>query len=143
MTADPLQHSNTLNWPPDQIRNFPQFSLWSAWSKDGVDITVARAVERLTVQLRILDATSPLLTTDVFLRDNGTPHPDHTPEDPGAALYFTLHGPLIVLACDQWNTVAGNIAALASHLQALRTMGRWGVGTIEQAFAGYVVPTRR
>jgi len=33
--------------------------------------------------------------------------------------------------------VSDNIAAIAAHIEALRAQERYGVGTIEQAFAGY------
>ncbi len=42
-----------------------------------------------------------------------------------------------MLACDTYYRVADNIAALAAHIEALRAMDRYGVGTIEQALAGY------
>ena len=42
------------------------------------------------------------------------------------------------MPCDKWNRVADNIAAVAAHLKAMRGQERWGVGTIEQAFEGYL-----
>lgn len=59
------------------------------------------------------------------------------PTDPGAAVYFKLKGKPRCLACDKWARVADNIAALAQHIDALRRIERYGVGTMEQAFAGY------
>jgi DnaJ-domain-containing protein 1 len=41
------------------------------------------------------------------------------------------------LACDRWLRVADNIAAIAAHIYAIRAVDRYGVGTMEQAFAGY------
>lgn len=137
MIADQIQHNATLAWPPGRPRHYPDAGLWAPWRADGQPITLPRALERLTNQLRLLDARTPVLSTNVTLRRDGKPHNDTKPRDPGAALYFTLTGQPIVLACDRWHTVAGNVAALASHIQALRAMDRWGVGTIEQAFAGY------
>lgn len=60
------------------------------------------------------------------------------PSDPGAALFFTYQGEPVALACDRWNRVADNIAALAKHIEAMRGMDRWGVGTVKQLFTGYV-----
>jgi hypothetical protein len=34
--------------------------------------------------------------------------------------------------------VADNIAAIAAHIDAIRRQDRYGVGTLDQAFAGYV-----
>ena len=59
------------------------------------------------------------------------------PDDPGVAVYFQLHDKERVLACDKWDTVADNIAAIAAHIDGIRRQDRYGVGTIDQAFAGY------
>jgi hypothetical protein len=42
-----------------------------------------------------------------------------------------------VLACDKWNSAADNMAAIAAHIEAIRAQERYGVGTLDQAFAGY------
>jgi hypothetical protein len=42
-----------------------------------------------------------------------------------------------VLACHRYTEAAQNMAAIAAHIDALRTMLRHGVGTADQAFAGY------
>lgn len=60
------------------------------------------------------------------------------PEDPGVAFYFDLDGRSHVLACDRWDTVPDNIAAIAAHIEALRGQERWGVADLKQAFAGHV-----
>ena len=59
------------------------------------------------------------------------------PEDVGVAVYFRFDGKPCVLACDKWDRVADNIAAIASHLDAMRGMERWGVGRLSQVFTGY------
>jgi hypothetical protein len=102
------------------------------------DITIADARERLQEELDKLGARDPILSTNMPLRLDGQPRSDRAaPDDPGAAVYFGLKGRPVALACDRWNTVAGNIAALAAHIGALRGMDRWGVGSVEQAFTGY------
>lgn len=55
----------------------------------------------------------------------------------GVAVYFSLKGQMRCLACDAWDRVADNICAVAQHIDALRRIDRYGVGTMEQAFAGY------
>ncbi len=42
-----------------------------------------------------------------------------------------------MFACDRYNRVGDNIAAIAAHVDALRRIDRYGVGSIEQALAGY------
>src|SRR5262249_12622020 len=60
------------------------------------------------------------------------------PADPGVAVYFELNKKPVSLACDKWIRVEDNIWAIAKHIEALRAQDRWGVGTLEQAFRGYM-----
>jgi hypothetical protein len=101
-------------------------------------VSVSLAVERLEDQLTRLEAQHPVLSTNLELRLNGQPRAGQKdPEDSGAAVYFTLKGKRTVLACDKWVRVADNIAALAAHIRAIRSVENYGVGTLEQAFRGY------
>lgn len=102
-------------------------------------LTFAEALRRLLEQVRLLGADRPVLSTNVELRLDGLPRASDARklDDPGAALYFTLRGQARCLACDGYLDVASNIAALAGHIEALRAIDRYGVGTIDQAFAGY------
>jgi hypothetical protein len=102
-------------------------------------LSVAQAIVRLSVELSRLRATSELLSTNVELRIDGLPRSGLAdPMDPGAAVWFWLKKKPLCLACDKWFRVADNIAALAMHIDALRRIDRYGVGSIKQAFAGYV-----
>lgn len=100
-------------------------------------LTVTIATARLEAELDRLGAKNPVLSTNVSLRLDGRPRSDENPRDPGAAIYFSFKGKATVLACDQFQYVADNIAAIAAHIDALRRVERYGVGTIEQALAGY------
>jgi hypothetical protein len=101
-------------------------------------LTVAKARQRLSDELDRLGASYVTLSTNLELRLDGQPRSGAPePRDPGAAVYFRLNGKDIALACDKWDRVADNIAALAKHIEAMRGMDRWGVGTAAQAFAGY------
>jgi len=105
------------------------------------DLTVFDSVARLTGELRRLGAQvgTEVLSTNLITRLDGVPRSDQRPpEDPGAAIYFKLKGQPRVLACDRWTRVADNIAAIAAHIEAIRAQERYGVGSLEQAFAGYV-----
>lgn len=96
------------------------------------------AAARLERELDRLGASDALLSTNLKLRLDGAPRGDQgEPSDPGAAVYFTLKKQPRCLACDRWTRVADNIAALAQHIDALRRIDRYGVGSLEQAFAGY------
>jgi hypothetical protein len=101
-------------------------------------IGMRAAVTRLQDQLDRLGATDIVLSTNVELTLMGEPHAGRVnPSDVGVACYFRLLRADRVLACDCWQTVAENIAAIANHIDALRRIDRYGVGTIQQAFAGY------
>lgn len=104
------------------------------------DLTLVGARERLQrelYQLRVF--ADAVLSTNVALRLDGQPRSGMPePSDPGAAVYFLLKNEPLALACDRWTTVAGNVAALAAHIKAIRAIERYGVGTVEQIFTGYL-----
>ncbi len=100
-------------------------------------LSVMLATERLEAELDRLGAKNPVLSTNVSLRLDGRPRSDENPSDPGAAVYFSFKGKATVLAADRFRRVADNIAAIAGHIEALRRVDRYGVGTMEQALAGY------
>jgi hypothetical protein len=100
-------------------------------------LTVAQATARLMLELDRLGAGGELLSTNLDVRLDGLPRSgQRAPEDPGVAVYFRFGGDRC-FACDRWNRVADNIAAIAAHIAAIRAIDRYGVGTMEQAFAGY------
>lgn len=118
-------------WPRCTSRTDGRFGRADAWS-------IARAREELARQLELLGARSITLSTNLERRLDGLPRGKQAqPEDPGASVWFTLNGKPTVLACDRWWRVEHNIRALALHIDALRGMERWGVGSMAQAFAGY------
>lgn len=125
-----------LSWPAGRPRSTGRAN---AQFKDyGHRVSIATACNRLQEELDKIGADGIVLSTNVPARLDGTPRSGQPePADPGAALYFRLAGRDTVLACDKWNRVADNIVAIAKHIEALRGQDRWGVGTIEQAFAGY------
>jgi hypothetical protein len=108
--------------------------------KGSKPVTMPVARNRLTQQLQLLGADyhSVIMSTNVELTSYGEPRAGRRPpDDPGVAVYFQLHGKDRVLACDRWLTVHENIAAIAAHIDAIRRVDRYGVGTLDQAFAGY------
>ncbi|RXR27717.1 J domain-containing protein [Sphingobium fluviale] len=138
VTAFPLQWP--AGWPRSKARTAAKFNqkVSNGRYNETKDVTVAVARDRLQRELDLLRATYPTLSTNVELRLDGQPRSDRRdPDDPGVAVYFRLAGKDTVLACDKWDRVADNIVAIAKHIEALRGMDRWGVGTMAQAFAGY------
>jgi hypothetical protein len=79
-----------------------------------------------------------VISTNIPVKKDGMPYSTYrTPEDPGVAVYFNLKGVPHVLACDKWKNIEDNMWAIAKHIEALRGQERWGVGNLEQAFAGF------
>lgn len=133
-----------LSWPTGWKRTSSRYS--SKFSRkvhngrwnEAVAITVEVGRRRLAVELGRLGATNIILSTNLELRADGNPKAQpRIMTDPGVAVYFDLKRKPVVLASDKWDTVGDNMAAIAKHIEALRGMDRWGVGSVEQAFAGY------
>ena len=102
-------------------------------------LSVGEGTARLTGELRRLGATAVIISSNMRVRQDGLPYASQARvlEDPGVAVYFKLRGKPLVLACDRWSSVADNMAAIAGHVEAVRASDRYGVGSLEQAFAGY------
>lgn len=109
----------------------------ATWTTKGKR-SMNTATDDILSELRRLGAQRVVISTNTELRNDGLPYSNRrAPDDPGAAVYFTLKGKPCVLAVDKWNRVEDNLYAIAKHVEALRGQERWGVGTVEQAFAGY------
>jgi len=110
----------------------------SNW-KERQRLTVGDSSAFLSGELRRLGARRVVVSSNLRLKDNGQPFAQQPRmlDDPGVAVYFTLKSASRVLACDKWSSVADNLMAIAKHIEALRAVDRYGVGFLEQAFAGY------
>ena len=127
---------NPLAWP----QGWPRSTELKAapFRSHGRYITISAACQRLERELELLGATDPMMSSNLKLSLSGVPYSGQAePKDRGVAIYFQLDGQDRVLACDRYLSCAGNIAAIANHIDALRRIERYGVGTIAQAFAGY------
>jgi hypothetical protein len=73
-------------------------------------------------ELRLLGATDIVVSTNVPLRRDGIPYAEsgHL-EDPGIAVWFTYNKKPMVMARDQFVSVAGNLRSLTLALSGMRT----------------------
>jgi len=143
-----------LSWPTSWPRtprhrrtDSPFFSQKSQSSGSGTNLrswktrgkrSMADSIDDVHRELRALGVSNAVISTNVETRLDGLPYSNRrAPDDTGAAIYFKLKGRPVVLACDKWNRVEDNLYAIAKHIEALRGQERWGVGSVEQAFAGY------
>jgi hypothetical protein len=126
-----------LEWPIGWTRTRPGSRMDAPFRHYKSRLNVVDALGRLDSELDRLGARAATLSTNVSLRLDGRIRGDESPADPGVAVYFTFKGKATVLASDRFLRVADNIAAIAGHIEAIRRVERYGVGTIEQALAGY------
>lgn len=143
-----------LSWPigwqrtPERARKMARFGSARKFGETSIGgrnpLTVSHALARLRPELERLHAQRIVISTNIPTRNDGLPYSNsREPADPGVAVYFALKNAPYVLACDRWTRVADNLAAIAGHIDAMRTQERYGVGRLEQAFAGYAaLPAR-
>lgn len=134
------QNAYPLSWPQSWPRaKFRQDAHFSTKGASGMrPKTMAESVDALYHELGLLQAANVVVSTNVKLTLDGTPRSGQpTVRDPGAAVYFTLKDQKRVLAVDKWRRVEDNLYAIAKHVESMRGQGRWGCGSVQQAFAGY------
>lgn len=125
-----------VGWPRTRQPQRSKFGL------HGTGHSLYAARERLERELRLLGASGVLLSSNIPLRLDGLPYSNvREPMDHGIAVYFRIKGQPRVLACDKWDRVSDNMIALSKHVESIRGQIRWGVGSIEQAFGGYLALT--
>jgi hypothetical protein len=123
-----------LQWPLGWKR-----TLHPGESKFKRDKTIDSTCREIMHQLSLMRGSSVIvISTNIPTRKDGMPYSSYkAPVDKGAAVYFNLKGSPHVLACDKWNSIEHNLWAIAKHIESLRDQERWGVGNLEQAFAGF------
>lgn len=125
--------AHPLHWPVGRQRakrrNHAQFQT-----------SLAKARDHLMNEIRLLGGRQPILSSNLELRQDGLPYANQkTPDDAGAAVYFTYKGKQHCFACDDWLKPEDNIRAIGKTIEALRGIARWGTGDmIERAFQGFV-----
>jgi hypothetical protein len=134
------QESYPLTWPEGWQK--PQYRTRSQFGNSqyrGGPHTIEKAREFLFSELSRLGARRVVLSSNLRLRGDGLPISGQSqPADPSIAVYFTLKEKPRVLACGKWDRAQDNMWAIAKHIEAMRGQERWGVGSIERAFTGYI-----
>lgn len=121
-----------LQWPHWQKRtNTPEAARFGEHS-------IAEARDEIFRQIELLGGRYPTISSNMRVNLDGMLRStQRRPDDCGIAVYFELDGKPICLACDAWTDPAHNLWAIAKDIDAQRGRRRWGVGSTEQAFAGY------
>lgn len=101
--------------------------------------SVYESAGELELEIRRMGGASMIISSNLRVKANGLPYSGQKqPDDPGVAVYFKWNKRDLVFACDKWTTVEDNLWAIVKHIEALRGQERWGVGSLDQAFAGYM-----
>lgn len=155
MAPDELPDAYPLSWPDGVARTPPEQRTRARFGKrrtethirsDGTSwsysqkgkVTIAEGIRRILEQVDLHGGTYPVISSNVALRQDGLPRSgQREPDDVGVALYFFREGETVCIPNDRYDRVADCMAAIAGHLDAMRSMLRWGCGTGSQAFSGY------
>jgi hypothetical protein len=134
-------------FPRTQASNRKEGRFSTQGDRGARQITLHQACRRVTDELSRFtrtghawrcDPSEVIISTDLQLRQDGLPRSgQRTPEDPGAAVYFTLDGKQRCVPCDMYLRIEDNIAAIAATIQSLRTIERHGSQMFEAAFTGF------
>lgn len=101
--------------------------------------TFAEARDALNDELDRLGARNLVLSSNYELRLDGQPSAKAgNPIDRGIAIYFTLKGKPMVMACDMHVRAEENMRSLTLAIEAMRQLERHGGGIMmERAFEGF------
>jgi hypothetical protein len=110
--------------------------------KDRKSITVSEGIQRVLAELKSMGILSDdlLISSNLKLRLDGLPRGDQSePDDVGVCVYWQEINAPRCMAIDIYDTTAGNLAAIAATLSALRAIERHGGAQIlNRAFSGFV-----
>lgn len=105
-------------------------------------VSFAKARDDLLIELKRLNATNIVISSNVPTRQDGLPYANfRNPDDPGVAVYFSSFKKDYALGCDCWDRVKDNLRAIGKHIEALRGIERWGVSSVEEAISPFLLPT--
>lgn len=121
-----------LQWPAGWARTkIPRRSPYK--------LPLERALQELTTELRMFKAKEFVVSSNVEPRLAGLPRGPAAATDCGVAVYWEdPQGRPRVMACDCWDSVRGNVRAVAMTINALRQIERSGATQLlERAFTGF------
>jgi len=126
-----------LSWPLGQPRTAEKRT------PHGMKSGVSATTFRLLRELKLMRATSVILSTNLPVRRDGMPYADDSDSalalpDPGVAAYFTRNEKPFVVACDSYSRVDHNLNAVALTIEALRSIERHGSHFLDRAMSGFL-----
>ncbi len=138
------ERPNPLVWPADWRRT-PSIERSRAPYRASFVDTRNLIIDELKLMVtgRVSGYVPMVLSSDIPVKRDGTPYADYDePADPGAAVWWVdRNQETRAIACDRWNTVAGNFRAIALSIQHLRGLERTGASQIfERSMQNFRVP---
>lgn len=133
-----------LTWPAGWRRTKGENRKRAAFKNDGGRLTIADGKKRIIAELVLfgVHAEDTIISTNLELNRDGTPRSNQgEPRDPGVAVYWkkTKDAQHKVMACDLYDRVADNLAAIAATLNSMRRIERHGGAVVlERAFTGFL-----
>lgn len=117
--------------------------------KDTKELSIAAATDRVLAELKAMGVGDDVvISSNLKLRLDGKPRSDQSePADVGVCVYWCTNQvdwkgtdqPPRCMAIDNYDTTAGNLAAIAATLSAMRAIERHGGAQIlNRAFSGFV-----
>lgn len=101
--------------------------------------SIAESARELELEIKRMGGRDMIISSNLKIKSNGLPYSgQRNPDDSGVAVYFNWQKRDLVFACDKWLDVEDNLWAIVKHIEALRGQERWGVGSLDQAFMGYM-----
>jgi len=126
-----------LAWP----EGWPRTS-FARQTRSRFKVTPDRARRNLLDQVRMLGGRQAVISSNLAVRQDGMPYADQARRvirDPGVAIYFTLSGKQMSMACDIYLTPHENMHSLGHAIEHLRGLERHGGGhMMERAFTGFL-----
>lgn len=131
--------SYPLAWPNFRPRTPAHNRRNGKFKANGSDVNIRQAAARVEDEVRLLGGKNVVISTNIepTLSGNYGSSKGTNVDDPGSAVYFTVDGDPITLACDAYTNVAQNIAALAAHIGHTRAIERHGVQTAKEVLRGF------
>lgn len=134
--------SHPLDWPDGVSRTEPYARhSWPGRTSDDFGDTKRDLVEEAE---SIADTTHAIVvsTNQPTYQDGGrdvpyAPSSRGRPDDPGVAVYVVKGGSPRVFACDQYETLEGNMRAVRLTLKQLRRIEKRGVNEGQRAYQGF------
>lgn len=126
-----------LDWPAHKPR--AKHRQRAKFNSGGAPVEFLEGIRRVKAELQTMRARDVVISLDVEMRTDSAPYSrNRATYDVGAVVYFKLDAKPYAFPCDKWDRLGDNLAAIAHHIRAVRGMERWGVGSLEQAFTGFL-----